>query len=53
VNGIQRIMIRCRIREVTAEGPIRKLGGIVEIDEAYIGGKQRGNRRDRAKFLVL
>jgi transposase-like protein len=33
-----------RIREVMAEGAIPLLGGIVEIDETYIGGKQRGNK---------
>src|SRR5437870_4146095 len=31
-----------RIREVMQEGVIRKLGGTVEIDETYVGGKQRG-----------
>ena len=31
-----------RIREAMAEGDIPKLGGIVEIDETYVGGKQRG-----------
>lgn len=32
-----------RIREAMNEGSIPKLGGIVEIDETYVGGKQRGN----------
>jgi ISXO2-like transposase domain/Transposase zinc-ribbon domain len=31
-----------RIREIMAEGEIPKLGGIVEIDETYIGGRVRG-----------
>jgi transposase-like protein len=31
-----------RIREAMNEGAIPKLGGTVEIDETYIGGKQRG-----------
>jgi transposase-like protein len=31
-----------RIREAMAEGAIPQLGGIVEIDETYIGGKQKG-----------
>src|ERR1022692_1415684 len=31
-----------RIREAMGSGDIPKLGGIVEIDETYIGGKMRG-----------
>jgi transposase-like protein len=31
-----------RIREIMAEGDIPKLGGIVEIDETYVGGWQKG-----------
>lgn len=31
-----------RIREIMAEGDIPKLGGVVEIDETYIGGWQKG-----------
>jgi transposase-like protein len=31
-----------RIREAMAEGAIPKLGGIVEVDETYVGGKKRG-----------
>jgi len=31
-----------RIREAMAEGTIPKLGGIVEVDETYIGGKAKG-----------
>jgi transposase-like protein len=31
-----------RIREVMGQGDIPKLGGIVEIDETYIGGRQKG-----------
>ncbi len=31
-----------RIREIMAEGDIPKLGGIVEIDETYVGGKLKG-----------
>jgi transposase-like protein len=31
-----------RIREAMAEGAIPQLGGTVEIDETYVGGKQKG-----------
>jgi transposase-like protein len=31
-----------RIREAMASGAIPKLGGIVEVDETYVGGKQIG-----------
>lgn len=31
-----------RIREVMSEGDIPKLGGVVEIDELYIGGRKKG-----------
>jgi len=36
--------LKHRIREAMAEGAIPKLGGIVEIDETYVGGKYRGRR---------
>jgi transposase-like protein len=32
-----------RIREAMAEGAIPPMGGIVEIDETYIGGRQKGH----------
>ena len=31
-----------RIREAMAEGDPKPLGGIVEIDETYVGGRIRG-----------
>jgi transposase-like protein len=47
-----------RIREAMKEGQIPMLGGIVEIDETYIGGKtirrkNRGNRRYAEKDAVV
>lgn len=47
-----------RIREAMAEGAIPQLGGIVEIDETYIGGKtirrkDRGNRKWEEKDAVV
>lgn len=43
-----------RIREVMAEGAIRKLGGVVEVDETYIGGKQRGHKgKIKSKDVVI
>jgi transposase-like protein len=32
-----------RIREAMREGSLPQLGGIVEIDETYLGGRQRGH----------
>jgi transposase-like protein len=32
-----------RIREAMREGALPLMGGIVEIDETYLGGRQRGN----------
>jgi len=42
-----------RIREAMAEGTIPKLGGIVEIDETYIGGKPHVGRKTREKDVVI
>jgi hypothetical protein len=43
-----------RIREVMAEGAITPLGGIVEIDETYVGGKQRGHKgKLKSKDVVM
>jgi len=47
-----------RIRKAMAEGAIPKLGGIVEIDETYVGGKtirrkDRGNRKWEQKDAVV
>jgi hypothetical protein len=33
-----------RIREAMREGSLPMMGGIVEIDETYLGGKQRGHK---------
>jgi transposase-like protein len=38
-----------RIREAMNEGDIPKLGGVVEIDETYVGGVVRGKGIKRAK----
>ena len=43
-----------RIRAAVAEVEAHKLTGIVEIDETYIGGKQKGHRRQlRNKSAVI
>jgi transposase-like protein len=37
-----------RIRHAMSEGPLQELmGGIVEVDETYVGGKTRGGQRGR------
>src|SRR5580698_4912892 len=43
-----------RIREAMREGSIPPLGGVVEIDETYIGGPQRGHKgKLKNKEVVL
>src|SRR6266702_3780136 len=42
-----------RIRGVMSEGDIPKLGGIVEIDETYVGVKQRGHEGKRKNKDVV
>jgi hypothetical protein len=43
-----------RIREVMAEADAPKLGGVVEIDETYVGGKQHSNwRKLKQKDVVM
>ena len=43
-----------RIREAMREGSVPLLGGIVEIDETYLGGKQRGHKgKLKNKDLVI
>ncbi len=43
-----------RIREAMREGAIPPLGGIVEIDETYLGGRQRGHAgKLKNKDIVL
>jgi len=39
-----------RIREAMASGEIPKLGGIVEIDETYVGGKVKGKGKSIARM---
>ncbi len=43
-----------RIREAMREGSLPQLGGIVEIDETYIGGRRKGHENyRREKHIVV
>lgn len=42
-----------RIRKAMAEANPPKLKGVVEVDETYIGGKQRGHRRQKHNKEVV
>lgn len=43
-----------RIREAMREGSLPQLGGTVEIDEVYLGGRQRGHAKQlKNKDIVL
>jgi len=42
-----------RIREAMREGSLPLLGGIVEIDETYIGGKQKGHEGQKKNKEVV
>jgi transposase-like protein len=43
-----------RIREAMREGSLPQMGGIVEIDETYLGGRQRGHEgKLKNKDLVM
>lgn len=47
IGGYKTAWYLChRIREAMGNGDIPKLGGIVEIDETYVGGKQHGQGKD-------
>jgi hypothetical protein len=42
-----------RIREAMREGSLPMLGGIVEVDETYIGGKQKGHEGKKKNKEVV
>jgi len=42
-----------RIREAMVDANVPKMMGVVEVDETYIGGKQRGNFRKRLNKDVV